>query len=124
MYIPKLNELMTVTLPGEVMRVRVIKSITNNAVMIQIETEPMAKLSHSYKNGDILGCMRKKTMMGEEWNIVSDKEIIRERDNAIAEREIQENRKQQHQRVDAKRKIPAKASSSNSPIKRKKTPKV
>lgn len=112
MFQPIVGKELTITLPGELLRASVIKVVGQNAVIAQIITEPLARLSHNYRNGQVIACRRKKGMFGEEWEAVqqtnnSVEELERqEKENASIARKQSENDKQKYFGTEPSRKHP------------------
>lgn len=65
-FVPKVDAYLTIALPGELLRGQVLKVVSDDSVIVEISTEPLAK-SHNYKFRDVIICRRKIGMFGEDW---------------------------------------------------------
>ena len=127
-FIPTEGNYLTVTLPGEILRAIVVKVITNDTVIVEIATEPLSKLSHSFKFRDIVVCKRQRGLFGEDWvakqagGASIETLIEQEKTDAPKARVEPKNNKRKHTRAKGQRKK-AKSSSGNRPVGSKKASK-
>ena len=119
-FIPQEGNYLTVTLPGEILRAIVLKKINDDTVIVEIATEPLSKLSHSFKFRDIVVCKRQRGLFGEDWvakqagGASIETLIEQEKTDAIEKRQKPGNNKLQHKGA-KKLKISAKTGGGNSP---------
>jgi hypothetical protein len=67
-FTPRVNDDLTVTLPGEMMRAQVTRVIDKNTVIVQIG-QPMTR-SHNFRKDDLVGCRRTPGVLGESWQAI------------------------------------------------------
>ena len=127
-FIPQEGNYLTVTLPGEILRAIVVKRINDDTVIVEIATEPLSKLSHSFKFRDIIVCKRVRGLFGEDWEAKQnggasiETLIEQEHEDAVKEREKPSRPKFKHKGTKARR-IPRKAGNSDKLQRNKKAPK-
>lgn len=68
----KINEVLTIELPGERTRALICKILSPGKIILELTSEPLAK-SHSYRKGEFVACVRKKSIFGEFWQVVETK---------------------------------------------------
>jgi hypothetical protein len=68
MFTPKAGTDLTVSLPGEQMRVKVSKVIDRDTVIVELG-QPFMR-SHSFLLGDLVACRRTAADLGETWNAI------------------------------------------------------
>lgn len=75
-YKPKEGDFLTLSLPGEMVRCKVMRASSSDSCIVQIDSVPMAR-GHSYKKEDILPCRRStdKFLGVEKWEVVSEREL-------------------------------------------------
>lgn len=73
-YHPQEDQYLVVQLPGERLRALIRRVVTDDAVIVEITSVPLAK-SHTYKRGDIVACRRDSTDFGDVWESVPDQRI-------------------------------------------------
>lgn len=82
-YIPQEETYIVVQLPGEKLRAMIKRVVTEDAIIVELTSVPLAK-SHTYQRGDYIACRRQKTSLGEEWEAVREQRISIEE---VAEKE-------------------------------------
>lgn len=76
-FAPKVGEHLVVSLPGETMRVPVTRIVTSDAVLVKIDTTPMAK-SHNFRLDDIVGVRRRIRDGRDVWEAQNDRDFLAE----------------------------------------------
>jgi len=74
--VPSEGDIITINLPGEMIRAVVERVSSDDAVVARIDSIPMAK-GHLYKKNDIVPARRivDDFLKNEQWEIVSDREL-------------------------------------------------
>jgi hypothetical protein len=75
---PVVGSMITVRLPGEIMRCRVDRIIDDNRVIIEINSAPMSR-SHQYRMGDNTGARRRLEYGQYIWEALDDRDFIANR---------------------------------------------
>jgi hypothetical protein len=70
-FIPRVDESLNVTLPGEILRAIVTKVVNINTCIVEIG-QPMTR-SHSFRLGDLVACRRTPGVLGETWQAIEDR---------------------------------------------------
>jgi hypothetical protein len=70
-FLPKANDQLNVTLPGEILRALVTRVVNQDTVIVEIG-QPMTR-SHSFRLGDLVACRRTPGMLGETWQAIEDR---------------------------------------------------
>jgi hypothetical protein len=130
-FTPKPDEFLTIALPNELLRAKILKVVTNDAIIVRIASEPLARLAHNYTRDQVVSCRRYRTMFGEEWRVVVNTgtsiETLEEQEkkHAAETGKRAKGDKRKHKGVNAPRKSTKKPRSdrSDSVIKRKKVSK-
>lgn len=122
MYVPLQNTHLTIALPGELLRAIVKKVVTEDAAIVEIVSEPLAK-SHHYRCGQIIAVRRLKNIFGEEWTVAdkpypSVEQIEKGIENAVASGKKPKRRTVKHKGNDKKR-ASKKSGSRSKPAKRR-----
>src|SRR5262249_4500177 len=75
-YVPKEGDFLTLYLPGEMVRAKVLRASSGDSCIAQIESVPMAR-GHTYKREDIVPVRRAidKFLGHERWEIVAEREL-------------------------------------------------
>jgi len=75
-YVPKEGDFLTLYLPGEMVRAKVLRASSGDSCIAQIESVPMAR-GHTYKKDDILPARRAKDpfLGSEKWEVVAEREL-------------------------------------------------
>lgn len=75
-YKPGEGDFLTLVLPGEMVRAKVLRASSEDSCIVQIESVPMAR-GHTYKKEDIVPARRgvDKLLGSERWEIVSEREL-------------------------------------------------
>jgi hypothetical protein len=68
MYIPRVDEDLTITLPGEILRAKVTRVVDRNLVFVLIG-QPMTR-GHNFRLGDLVACRRTPGVLGEFWQAI------------------------------------------------------
>lgn len=77
MFVPRVDQLLTVLLPGEILRTQVAKVIDQNTVFVRLDATPLnPSKAHSYRKGDLVAVRRNKGMLGECWEAVDDRVLF------------------------------------------------
>lgn len=63
--VPQIGEVITVTLPGEIIRAEVVRILDDDNIVCKLQ-QPMAK-SHSFHKNDLVNFHRAKGFMREHW---------------------------------------------------------
>lgn len=73
-YVPAVDQMLVVNLPGESIRAPVIKVVDHRTVFVKLDSTPFnpAK-SHSYRLNDIVAVRRKNMELGTVWEAVDDR---------------------------------------------------
>ena len=75
-YVPKEGDVITVYLPDERTRATIERVISDTAVIAKIMQYTTAKISHSYKKGDLVACQFEPQNMNQMgWRAVSEREL-------------------------------------------------
>lgn len=131
MFMPKVDDLLTIQLPGEKIRATVKRIIDNDAILVELTYMPMAK-SHQFKIGDVVACRRVQNVLwGESWVAQIPKpyailpDLTQVKPDAISAGEKPEGDFGKHPRTSSPRnkKKKQRADRRDSVLKRKKTPK-
>lgn len=69
MFIPEVDALLTIELPQERVRARIVHVRNEDALIAELVSTPVSK-SHNFKLNDMVSCLREKTMLGEVWRAV------------------------------------------------------
>ena len=74
---PAVDGRLTVSLPGETLMARIVRVVSDDDVIIELDYAPMmGGKSHWYKKGDFIPCRRGVDGLGvESWNAVSERSI-------------------------------------------------
>jgi len=66
----------TLMLPGEMIRAKVCRVVSEDSVVAQIDSPPMGR-GHAYHKGDVLPCRRvvDDFLKTEQWEVVSEHEL-------------------------------------------------
>lgn len=73
-FTPEEDKYLIINLPGERLRAIIRRVVTNDAVIVEVTSIPLAK-SHQYKRGDYVACRRDDTEYGESWRAVEEQRI-------------------------------------------------
>lgn len=75
-YTPKEGDLLTLSLPGEIVQTKVMRTSSKDGCIVQITSVPMAR-GHQYKKDDIVPARRTndKFLGVEKWEVVSEREL-------------------------------------------------
>lgn len=98
MFIPHEGTILTVTLPGELLRAPVVRVINSHTVFVQLG-QPLTK-NHIYRKDDLVACERKDTPLGEVWEAV-DERVLWARTQAAKEPELPVARKARRKKASA-----------------------
>lgn len=71
MFVPQTGSMLTIELPGEILRAQVEKVVSKDAVVARIMSQPMAR-THHYPKGALVACQRKRGIMGEVWEALEE----------------------------------------------------
>lgn len=72
---PEIDEILTVTVPGERLRASVEKVVRNNQIICKIHNVPQMK-DHRLRQGDLIAVKNARNAMGvPEWIMVKDEEL-------------------------------------------------
>jgi hypothetical protein len=93
-FVPKVDAYLTISLPGELLRAQVLKVVSDDSVIVEICSEPLAR-SHNYKFRDVVICRRKVGMFGEDWEAKPKSNVSME---ALARQEEEEIKAMQPKR--------------------------
>lgn len=75
-YTPQIDDVVTVSLPGEVTRARIVKLVSRTAAIVQLIGFTTATKSHDYRKDDLVPVQYGKTNMNlMGWRAVSEKEL-------------------------------------------------
>lgn len=124
MFVPEVDTLLVVHLPGEITRATVRRVVNDNTVLAELTGMPMAK-SHNYRLGDLVAARRVRgTFGGEHWQSVETRAvpIIEEKPDAAGAGVEPKDDKPEHPKRDRRRKA-AKAGGGDRAVERKATPK-
>lgn len=77
-YAPAVDSNLTVRLPGEFMRCKVVKAVDRNRVVIEISGVPVSKL-HVYRKGDVTGARRRVEYGRDVWEALDDRDFLADR---------------------------------------------
>lgn len=77
-YQPSVGSFLTVRLPGELMRCKVLQVADEHRVLIEIDGVPMSK-SHQYRTGDRTGARRRIEYGREIWEALDDRDWMANR---------------------------------------------
>jgi hypothetical protein len=73
-FIPAIDDLLTVSLPGEILRMPVIRVVDRDTVFCELDGNPLnPSKQHSYRKGDVVAVRRRKGALGETWQAVDDR---------------------------------------------------
>ncbi len=74
MFVPAIDQLLVVQLPGEALRAPVIKIVDRHTVFVRLDGMPLnpAK-SHSYRMGDVVAVRRQIGPLGQSWQAMDDR---------------------------------------------------
>lgn len=75
MFKPKKGTHLTVELPGELMRVMVLRVIDQHNAVVVIDSQPVAK-THTYRPGDEVHVRRERGELGEVWRAVQERRVV------------------------------------------------
>lgn len=73
-YQPQEDTYLIADLPGERVRAMIRRVVTQDAVIVELTSIPLAK-SHTYQRGDYVALRRKDTGLGEAWEAVREQKI-------------------------------------------------
>lgn len=73
-FMPAEDGYLIVQLPNERVRAQIRRVVTDDAVIVEITSIPLAK-THNHQRGDLVGCRRKETAFGEVWEAVAEQKI-------------------------------------------------
>lgn len=76
-FVPTVDQMLTVTLPGESIRAPVIRIVDIKTVFVKLDSTPLnpAK-SHSWRLGDVVAVRRKNGELGEVWEALDDRVLF------------------------------------------------
>lgn len=80
---PKVGTLLVVQLPGETMRCPVHKIVSPDAVIVKIDSAPMAK-SHQFRFDDMVGVRRRIRDGRDIWEAQTDRDFLAEQKRMMA----------------------------------------
>ena len=83
MFIPVQGSEITVALPGEKLRVNVVRVINAHAIVVEITSQPMTK-GHMFRRGDVVGCKRVHNGLEEVWQAMDDRQFLNVAPKAVA----------------------------------------
>ncbi len=76
-FVPSVDQMLTVTFPGEMIRCTVTKLIDHLTCFVKLDATPLnpAK-SHGYRKDDVVAVRRKNGDLGEVWEAVDDRVLF------------------------------------------------
>ena len=84
-FLPKVDDHLVVTFPGEAIRCPVVKVIGDDTVLIHLNTVPMAK-SHNFGFDKHYGVRRRVRNGRDVWEAQQDREFLAEQERVLAAR--------------------------------------
>ena len=77
MFTPRIDDVLTVSLPGEILRAPVIKVVNRNTVFVQLAGNPMNPAKqHQYRAEDVIAVRRRQGELGEFWEAMDDRVLF------------------------------------------------
>lgn len=74
MFHPTLNTVLTVTLPGEVLRAPVVRLWDTDTVVVELVAVPLNPgKTHAYRKGDLVPVQRRSNGLGERWEAIEER---------------------------------------------------
>lgn len=74
MFMPNIGDLLVVTMPGETVRVPVMKVIDRDTVFVSFDVQTVSR-QHSYRRGDIVPVRRTIGELGESWHAIDERSL-------------------------------------------------
>ncbi len=76
-FVPTVDQMLIVSLPGEMMRAPVIKLVDHKTVFVKFDTTPLNPAKqHSYRLGDVVAVRRRDGDLGPVWEAVDDRVLF------------------------------------------------
>src|SRR5271165_6785941 len=110
-FMPVVDGVVTVSLPGEQICARVKGVVTPDEIVVEIEDTPMAR-GHTYRKGNLVPCRRvlDDFLKVEKWEAVSEHELSMAEAAERFRRDEQDRAAREQAEIDAKRtRLPAPA---------------
>lgn len=92
-FVPSVGQMLTVSLPGEMLRAPVVRVLGRSTVFVRLDSTPLNPgKAHSYRLHDLVAVRRHKGELAEEWRAVDDR-VLYARAPEASEPPLPETRK-------------------------------
>jgi hypothetical protein len=76
MFHPAVDTVLTVTLPGEILRAPVVKLWDDDTVIVELTGVPLNPgKTHAYRKGDLVPVQRCRGALGESWQAIDERRL-------------------------------------------------